>query len=42
MDEIMHMLTTKFSIHHSTLQIEQGTTNHSCPLSPSNSEKHQH
>jgi cobalt-zinc-cadmium efflux system protein len=37
MDEIMHMLSAKFSIHHSTLQIEQGTTNHSCSLSPSNS-----
>jgi cobalt-zinc-cadmium efflux system protein len=42
MDEIMHTLSAKFSIHHSTLQIEQGTTDHSCSLSISNPEKHHH
>jgi cobalt-zinc-cadmium efflux system protein len=42
MDEIMHALSVKFSIHHSTLQIEQGTTDHSCSLSPRNPEKHRH
>jgi cobalt-zinc-cadmium efflux system protein len=42
MDEIMHTLRTQFSIHHSTLQIEQGTTDHSCSLHPSKSEQHQH
>jgi len=42
MDDIMHTLGAKFSIHHSTLQIEQGTTDHSCSLSISNPEKHHH
>jgi cobalt-zinc-cadmium efflux system protein len=32
MDEIIHTLKTRFSIHHSTLQIEQGTTHHVCSL----------
>jgi cobalt-zinc-cadmium efflux system protein len=32
MDEIMDTLKEKFSIHHSTLQVEQGTTDHSCAL----------
>jgi cobalt-zinc-cadmium efflux system protein len=32
MDEIVHTLEEKFSLQHSTLQIEQGTTNHSCAL----------
>ena len=32
MDEIMQTLKEKFSIHHSTLQVEQGTTDHSCAL----------
>jgi cobalt-zinc-cadmium efflux system protein len=32
MDEIMLSLKTQFSIHHSTLQIEQGTTDHACVL----------
>lgn len=32
MDEIMGELKARFSIHHSTLQIEQGTTDHSCIL----------
>lgn len=32
MDELTHALKTKFSIVHSTLQIEQGTTKHNCCL----------
>jgi cobalt-zinc-cadmium efflux system protein len=32
MDELMHELKSRFSIHHSTLQIEQGTTSHACIL----------
>jgi cobalt-zinc-cadmium efflux system protein len=36
MDEIMHTLEIRFSIHHSTLQIEQGTTDHNCSLNPKN------
>ena len=32
LDEIVQALEDKFSIHHSTIQVEQGTTNHSCAL----------
>ena len=32
MDGITRTLTERFSIHHSTLQIEQGTTDHTCCL----------
>jgi cobalt-zinc-cadmium efflux system protein len=32
MDDIMQTLKTRFSIHHSTLQVEQGTTDHACAL----------
>lgn len=32
MDMIMHELSERFNIHHSTLQVEQGTTNHRCML----------
>lgn len=32
MDNIMQTLKERFNIHHSTLQIEQGTTNHNCEL----------
>ncbi len=32
MDGIMNTLKEKFSVHHSTLQVEQGTTDHSCAL----------
>ena len=32
MDEIAHILAERFSLQHSTLQVEQGTTNHSCSL----------
>ncbi|WP_045227130.1 cation diffusion facilitator family transporter [Methyloterricola oryzae] len=34
MDELADALKTKFAIAHSTLQIEQGTTQHACPLIP--------
>ncbi|HZX30618.1 MAG TPA: cation diffusion facilitator family transporter [Rhodocyclaceae bacterium] len=33
MDGISRTLETRFAVHHSTLQIEHGTTNHSCRLS---------
>ena len=33
MDEIMHTLKERFSVKHSTLQIELGTTTHECSLS---------
>jgi cobalt-zinc-cadmium efflux system protein len=32
MDDIMASLQSRFAIHHSTLQVEQGTTDHSCAL----------
>ncbi len=32
MDEIAHTLAEHFSLQHSTLQVEQGTTDHSCAL----------
>lgn len=32
MDNIMRTLGDRFNIHHSTLQVEQGTTTHSCIL----------
>jgi len=34
MDKIMQTLKDQFSVHHSTLQIELGTTTHECSLSP--------
>jgi len=33
MDDIMQTLKARFSVHHSTLQIELGTTTHTCSLS---------
>ena len=33
-DDITHILEHDFSIHHCTLQIEQGDTNHICSLTP--------
>lgn len=35
MDEIMHTLKVRYLVHHSTLQIELGTTTHACSLHPS-------
>lgn len=32
MDDLAHTLKTRFSIAHSTLQVEQGTTEHACAL----------
>jgi cobalt-zinc-cadmium efflux system protein len=32
MDEIAHTLAERYSLQHSTLQVEQGTTDHSCAL----------
>ncbi len=32
MDDLVRTLEERFSIHHSTLQIEQGTTEHACAL----------
>ena len=32
MDVIMRTLNERFSVHHSTLQVEQGTTSHTCAL----------
>ena len=34
LDEIMQTLSVRFKIHHSTLQVELGTTNHACILNP--------
>jgi len=42
MDEIVQTLEERFFVHHSTLQIEQGTTNHSCSLSATRQERHHH
>ncbi len=35
MDAIVQTLKERFSVHHCTLQVEQGTTDHSCTLHPS-------
>lgn len=42
MDAIMHTLNERFSVHHSTLQVEQGTTSHSCALHPIAAVAHAH
>ena len=42
MDEIVQTLEERFFVHHSTLQIEQGTTNHSCSLSTTRQLRHHH
>ena len=34
MDDIMHVLKERFSVQHSTLQVELGTTDHACMLHP--------
>lgn len=34
MDDITRTLQERFSVQHSTLQVEQGTTNHACALHP--------
>ena len=41
MDQLTHTLEEKFSIHHSTLQVEQGNSTHRCALaSPSGEKSH--
>jgi len=40
MDDIMRMLKERFSIQHSTLQVELGTTGHACTLHPSTAQAH--
>lgn len=42
MDDIIQTLNEHYSVHHSTLQIEQGTTNHTCSLSATQAVKHSH
>lgn len=41
MDQLSHALAEKFSIHHSTLQVQQGSSTHRCALaSPSGEKSH--
>ena len=42
MDDIMRTLKERFTIQHSTLQVEQGTTDHSCVLHPGTAAAHIH
>lgn len=42
MDDIAQTLKERYSIQHSTLQIEQGTTNHACSLVTTQSRQHCH
>ena len=42
MDNIIHTLKERFRVHHSTLQIEQGTTDHACALHLSTGAAHAH
>jgi cobalt-zinc-cadmium efflux system protein len=42
MDGVMHALKERFSIQHSTLQIEQGTTSHACVLQQNKPVAHVH
>lgn len=42
MDDIVQTLNEHYSVHHSTLQIEQGTTNHACSLTVTRPGKHSH
>jgi len=42
MDDIMHTLKIRYSVHHSTLQIELGTTTHACSLNPGTLSAHAH
>lgn len=42
MDDIMRTLKERFSVHHSTLQVEQGTTDHACALHPGTAATHVH
>jgi cobalt-zinc-cadmium efflux system protein len=40
MDDIMRTLTERYAIQHSTLQVEQGTTDHACVLHPDTAALH--
>ena len=40
MDDIMRTLKERFSVQHSTLQVEQGTTDHACALHPATAAAH--
>jgi len=42
MDDIAQTLKERYSVHHSTLQVEQGTTNHTCSLAATASRQHNH
>jgi cobalt-zinc-cadmium efflux system protein len=42
MDDIVLKLKERFSVHHSTLQVEQGTTNHACVLQTGTLTAHVH
>jgi len=42
MDDIMRTLKERFSVQHSTLQAEQGTTDHACVLHPDSAAIHVH
>lgn len=42
MDDIMRTLKERYSIQHSTLQVEQGTTDHACALHPDTDAAHVH
>lgn len=41
-DDIIQTLKERYSIQHSTLQVEQGTTNHTCALHPDTAAAHDH
>ena len=42
LDEVIQTLEERYSVHHSTLQIEQGTTNHTCSLTVAKPVHHHH
>lgn len=42
MDDMMETLNSRFNIHHCTLQVETGTTNHACVLQARKAVEHPH
>jgi cobalt-zinc-cadmium efflux system protein len=42
LDDIARMLKERFSVQHSTLQVELGTTEHACALHPATATDHVH
>jgi len=42
MDDIAQTLEERYLVHHSTLQIEQGTTRHACSLAATEPLRHRH